>query len=401
MSREADMPSSARTELPLSVDIVRDWDQLQVHEAAWRTLLERQHPLLSPNVVPDRYRETTRAFGEAVKPFAIVVSQHGEPRGMALGRMQTRPIRCRVGYASVSFPSVRTLDIMHGGVIVGDDSVAASIADTLAHLRSGDGVDLVNLNRLPLQHPVHAHLRAVIPVNRIASHAPEPHFVVPIIPGDFDGTLRAVLSTKRRHEVRREHRRLRDQFDGDVELVRHEEPEDIDTLLEAACAIAGTTYKHALGIGIDSSSRWRAILHSAASAGQLRAWLLVACGEPIAFAIGTRVGEQFFLEDFGYAPEHAKWSPGKNILFRIIEQLSLDDCTCLDFGFGDAQYKRVFGEVCREEATVRLFGRSLRARALRMVDRAASSAQEMAQLLLPEQAGVARLKKAWRRRLAS
>lgn len=392
---------ACNTDSGIDVDIVQSWSGLSSMDACWRQLLTR-HGVLSPNVIPERYVATASSFGGDVQPFLAVFSQRGKAKAMLLGRQQTRRVRRRFGYAATTVSRVKCLDLMHGGVLVDDEPrVVDAVSRTLAALTSESGCDLVTCHRLPMTHVLRDHLVGEHVSSHMRIDDGSPHLEVPLIPHDFDASIRGVLSKKRRHEVRREHRRLSEHFGGSLRLVTRNAPADIEEVLSWSCSIARETYKAALRIGIEDTPQWRAILTSSADLGLLRTWFLMDDDRPIAFAIGTVVGTRYFLEDFGYAPAFAKWSPGKNMLYRVLEQLCEQGVERLDFGFGDAQYKRVFGQVVREEGSISMYGRSLRARTLRLVDQTASGAQEVAQLLLPAGRGVTWLKRVWKRRLAS
>ena len=65
---------------------------------------------------------------------------------------------------------------------------------------------------------------------------------------------------------------------------------------------------------------------------------------PIAYTIGYLVARGYFYEMVGYDPDYAEHSPGNELLARLIEDLTkTKSADYVDFGAGDAKYKRYFG----------------------------------------------------------
>ena len=83
----------------------------------------------------------------------------------------------------------------------------------------------------------------------------------------------------------------------------------------------------------------------AAEHGWFRAHMLYLDGAPIAFCGGEGFRRALPLRHPGYDPEYADYRVGNYVLMKLIEDLCEDpELTLLDFGFGDAEYKRRFGD---------------------------------------------------------
>jgi CelD/BcsL family acetyltransferase involved in cellulose biosynthesis len=71
--------------------------------------------------------------------------------------------------------------------------------------------------------------------------------------------------------------------------------------------------------------------------------------QPVAFVYGWQWNGRFEYEEIGYDPALAERAPGRVLLYRVLEDLIADRTPdLLDFGCGDAEYKRSFGT---EEST--------------------------------------------------
>src|SRR5262249_49779291 len=104
--------------------------------------------------------------------------------------------------------------------------------------------------------------------------------------------------------------------------------------------------------------------------GWLRAYVLFGDEKPIAYAIGYLIERRFQYEQIGYDPELARSSPGTYLLSRIVEDLIESKAAdLLDFGSGDADYKRLFGNRSYEEGTMLLTRRTLYAQSAARAER--------------------------------
>jgi CelD/BcsL family acetyltransferase involved in cellulose biosynthesis len=125
-----------------------------------------------------------------------------------------------------------------------------------------------------------------------------------------------------------------------------------------------------LGIRITNDPAHRKRLEVLASLGALRSYLLEHEGDPLAFVLGIQWKGCFLFEETGYHSGYKKWSPGTVLLFRLLEDLTVRDTPRLvDFGFGDAQYKRSFANRETLSGPVLLVPRSLRPMAVMWLNR--------------------------------
>jgi hypothetical protein len=146
----------------------------------------------------------------------------------------------------------------------------------------------------------------------------------------------AKFNSKRRGNLRRQQR----QFGGTV--VRVETVEQVDWFLEKAAEVSKTTWQtRVLGQRVSGDEFERRCHELAARTGSLRSYVLMKDDKPASFAIGLQYGGRFSLEEIGYDPIHAEWSPGMVLLCHILDDLYAERTPAeFDFGGGDAPYKR-------------------------------------------------------------
>jgi len=165
-------------------------------------------------------------------------------------------------------------------------------------------------------------------------------------------------------------------------------------------SVARKTYQRGIGVGFVDTEEMRACLGLLARGGRLRAHLLYAAGEPRAFWVGTVHGHTFHSNFMGYDPGLSQYSPGMFLVMRVIEDLCSQEgqgrIREIDFGLGDAQYKRVLGDTQWGEASVYIYAPTLKGislNALRtsgvLIDTILRAALERARLFLT-------IKRLWR-----
>jgi CelD/BcsL family acetyltransferase involved in cellulose biosynthesis len=104
----------------------------------------------------------------------------------------------------------------------------------------------------------------------------------------------------------------------------------------------------------------------------------------------------YHLQSTGFEPRLSELSPGQVMLVRVMRDLHESGVRAIDYGFGDAGYKRIYGTESWDEATIFLYASTREGRSARLLHRLAGAATRLAALT-----GLGgRLKKLWRARLA-
>jgi CelD/BcsL family acetyltransferase involved in cellulose biosynthesis len=99
----------------------------------------------------------------------------------------------------------------------------------------------------------------------------------------------------------------------------------------------------------------RRYLCGIAERGWLRSYLLVNDQRPIAFGLGYQYDNVYYFAETGFVQDFSDYGPGTVLMHLFIEDFyHVRRPEILDFGLGDAAYKRSFGNVRREAAAVYL-----------------------------------------------
>lgn len=341
---------------------------------------------------PGRFAATVRAM--SAEPMVIEARREGRLCGILAGRLATRRLGVRIGYVRLPSPRLRCLDVVYGGVMAAaSEDVRLLVAEVRSLLRRGT-VDHLFVNMLAEDHPARGLL------GRRSTGESSTHWVLEMPGASFESAM-SRHSSKHMGKIRRYERRLAEAVGGELEVRVVTDPEGVQGLVEAAESIASTTYQAELGFGVRDTPLWRGLLRASAERGSLRAYLLMGGGRPIAYQNGCVYGHRFCCDGKGYLAEFGEHRPGTVLLMRMLRDLCGIGVEEVDFGFGDAEYKRIYATRHFEERPVRMYGGSLRAR-LAAAEAAVAGAADRSLRGIADRTGLsARIRRVWRRRLAS
>ncbi|MBI0473913.1 GNAT family N-acetyltransferase [Sphingomonas sp. MA1305] len=125
-----------------------------------------------------------------------------------------------------------------------------------------------------------------------------------------------------------------------VEIRAYRTPAEFDVFHPLARQVSATTYQERLldtGLPIDPTQ-----LRAAAARDDLRAWLLLLDGRPVAYLCCTAEGETLLYMHVGHDPAHGDLSPGSVLHAAAMRELFADRFRWFDFTEGEGQHKRQF-----------------------------------------------------------
>jgi CelD/BcsL family acetyltransferase involved in cellulose biosynthesis len=270
------------------------------------------------------------------------------------------------------------------------------VADPIA----GGEADLVRLRAVPVGSPLH-RLARTEPSFLTRQHGAKPaaHWELEL-PATLDEFLRG-LSGSTRESVRRYSRKLAKEYGDRLEIRVFRDPGEIDELFRDVEAVAAKTYQGGLGVAFSGDPLQRSLTELALERGWFRAWMLYLDGAPVAFWHGEAYRGVFRIGIPGYDPALASLRVGTYVFVRMVEDLCADDnVDTIDYGFGDAEYKRRFGTRNRLEEDVLVFAPTLRAVRINLVRSSLLTGVDVVTRMLARTDAVERLKRGWRRRLS-
>jgi hypothetical protein len=322
-----------------------------------------------------------------------------QPVSVVVGTIEEDPIVHRIGYLRIRTPRLRTLRIPETGILCARDPAAAgSVARVLGELLHASAIDHLAIHNLEAENPLAGPLDAFAKRGIGLVCVPRVHRRTRLLDA-ATGERLVHHSSKTRSTLRRKSRKLDEAFGGKVDLVRVERADQVDGFIRDATSIIRQTYQAALGIGVKETPAYRQLLIDTASDGALCGYTLKTADVAIAYLVGDVHDKVFRLWATSFLPQYGALSPGIVLIFRALDEFAAQGIAVFDFGFGEADYKSMFGSELLHEFDWRVYSRSLRGRTAFLSDRVTGSCDALARRLLRSRNLVARVKKFWRGRL--
>ncbi len=350
----------------------------------------------------DLWSAVLQARTDGSHPYVLQVRRDGHACALLVGQVVPTRLPWRIGYKTVLVSNVRVLEVLHGGLL-GEHSpeVCDRLFDAVhAELQQGR-IHAAHLRRAPSGSPLHLAFQnrpSVICRDRMAPTALHWQLSLP----DSFAAFRARQSKKTREDMARFDNRLRKQFGPGIAVERLRHAHQVPDCMRTIDGIAARTYQRGLGAGFQDDADTRARWCTAAAQGMLWAHVLRLDGEPAAFVSGYALGDTLHLEHLGFDPRFRRFQPGTWLLFRVIEEACADPALRrIDFGSGDADYKRRYCTDSDQEVSVFVFAPTAHGAWLSAVRSTTSWLTVGLSRVLARAGLLTWLKGRWRRRLAA
>ncbi len=373
-------------------ECIKSLDALPGVRTAWGAMTAAA-PFPAIAADADRFEAALLGSNDTCSPHVVRIGPKNENWAMIIARSDRRSVRCRVGYIRIPTPRLRTISIVHGGVMTnGRMDGTLAVVEYLKYLRNSRAFDQIVVNKISTDHPVFA---AVAGMSGAVQREIRPHWITDLVPGSFDATME-IHGPKHRSRLRRKEKALYKHFDGDVVLRRITTSEEMPALLQAVNDIYPLTYKAALENNPPTSRENVAVMQHAAARGRLLSYVMYGRGQPIAYQIGAISGKWFHAENRAYLPDLRRLGPGTVMLMRTFRDLCENGFEVFDWGFGDAEDKRVYGTRHWHEANINIYGRTLAAALTKAVDLGCEGAKAAGRACLSPHMKV-RIRTLWRK----
>lgn len=347
--------SKAKSAADWEIVVVKELEDIETIRPIWEEM-QRNESYPTPNSDIDRFLAVAEHQENMIRTCIILFKHYGRLRAMVIGRIEKLRIKCAVGYKALFNPSVCGLSVVYRGILGERTSdVYDAMIEKFMDMLARSEIDVVILNHIAMDSLIYKH----------ASKAPgifcRGHFLKSkfhwsmTIPQDVD-LLYKTFSPKSRNTLRRKNRKLEKEFGDELKIVTYSTRDDVLHAVSDASKISQYTYQAGLGVGIVDDRETREIMDVSARHGWLRMSILYIKDEPCAFQLGLQYGQTYFLEQLGFCPKWSHWNVGTVLFNKILEDLCRDPSVeRLNFGFGDAQYKKIYGSECWSEASVYIF----------------------------------------------
>jgi hypothetical protein len=239
--------------------------------------------------------------------------------------------------------------------------VESHLSTQLLDLLLDAQVDCVYMDTVPLEDPFLTAATHTWQTNYLvyAPGGPRPWYLLQI--PENSAAYLSRMSSKAKAALKRG-KKLAESVGGKLEVTRIDSEHQVGDFLADAVRVSQNSWQHdVLGNRITDSEMDRSWGKSLARAGLLRSYLLKCGHRACAFLVGYQFNGVFQYVEVGYDREFSKYSPGTVLLLMLIQDLcDYDPPTLLNFGMGDADYKRRFGSMQREDVSIVVFRKSLK-----------------------------------------
>ena len=374
-----------------SIKVISKIEELEVIRGFWEKM--QWHP----DADIDFYLDFIDSHQGFVRPHVILLSKDGQPSALMIGQIQEMPLDWRIGYKIVCKTPARSLEIPYGGIL-GDLSYPNCIAlvKKLMNCLAQGEADVVFLN----------HLKCDSPMYRISTKMPSflcrdhfsfknPHWRLSL-PDSFNEFYQQ-RSKSSRSNIRNNANRMKKIYEENLSIRCFQEKGEIDQAIRDIETIAAKTYQRGLGVGFINSPETRRKWILAAEHQRYRVYVLYLEEKPCAFLTGYPYDRIFFADTTGYDFDYRYYHPGMFLFMRIIEEFCNEqNIEAIDFGFGDAEYKKQYSNQNWQESCVYIFAPTFKGVRLNAIRTLMVVTSQIAKTALNRFEALGWIKKKWR-----
>jgi hypothetical protein len=380
---------------PQSVRIVSSLAEIEEVRERWEAAPVGRH-----DADIDFYLAFAASRPEFVRPYVLLLERGGELEAMMVARVEDIRLRAGIGYRTVFSARTRSITLVHGGLVGVDDRSAPLLLYALQQSLARREADLLFLPAQRTDSPLYRAALDTVPAYRRQPFEGRGVHRTLALPDTFDEFLRS-RSKSTRESVKRYRKKVERDLGDRLELRVYRDPADIERIFADTEPVAALTYQRGLGVALSDTPEQRALIEVGLRRGWYRVYVLSLDGKTIAFWPGSAHGGTFHIGTPGYDPAYADYRIGTYLQMRMFEDLIADpDTNAVDYGLGDAEYKRRFGSESWDEADLHVFAATPRALAVNAARSGILGAAECARAALRRAGVLERVKRGWRRRLA-
>jgi CelD/BcsL family acetyltransferase involved in cellulose biosynthesis len=333
-------------------------------------------------------------------PCVAVIEKENQPHTLLIGRMEATQFAPPIGYFKPFKIPAKVLTVIHQGLLGGLNEEAAEgfVQHLWSMLLASGEADAVVFYKLTEDSPLLKTLQTDSPRWWCEKSLDWNAHWQTVLPDEPGGMLKNMKS-KHRSIILKRQRSLESAFPGKVSWRWISGFDDMPAFCAQLEELAARTYQRGLGSGFMDNEEHRKRFELFANRGQLRAQVLEIDGRVRAFDIGIIYNDTFFGSEVAYDPDLSEFTPGTLVMLRMIDELVKEGVRKVDWGLGDAHYKRQLGSHSWREASIWLFAPTRKGIVLRSLLRLSIMADSTARQVLKKLKLTDRLKATLRKRV--
>jgi Acetyltransferase (GNAT) domain len=379
----------------LEIVTISSFDQIDKIRNEWDDLLKR---INNDNIYvdPEFYVRMFDSRAPDGLPYLVLFMIDSVLIGLILGWTSNTKVPCWFGYKKFHTPSLKTLNIEIDGLITdGQPETVNELAKYLSSVVKNKEIELLSVNHLSEKNPLYDKIKSGIGFSKKAVYKQGIAWISTI--RDFKtGKPFEINSPKTKANFRRKARRLLEHFNNELEIIEISSDEDLEYFIRNADIIGQKSYQYSIDVGVKNNDVWRKMLTSLVNGGYFRGYILMNNDKPIAYNQGAIYKNYYHLFATAYDPQYHKYSPGTYLLLQITDKLIKEEINYINYGFGDADYKKIFGTDSYSEATFRIYGLGSTVKIAYFLDKLSITFSESIKGILEKAGLFNKIKKFWR-----
>jgi hypothetical protein len=393
--QEVVMPATDIVDEPARLVVLRSVEEVEAARDRWQAVRWG-----TVEADPDVFLAVIDSRVEAIRPHVILVERGDRIEAGLVARLERAPLECRFGYKVLYRPTVRAFTVVHGGIAGADDEAAARMLLDGLERSLADGEADVALVPSLRSDTAFFRLATSVPGVLRRQHFAERRMHHKLeLPESLEALL-APRSKKARYNIKRYNDIFERAFEGELRLEILRSPADRERIVHDLEHVASKTYQRGLGVGFIDREDQRRLVEVGLARGLLRVLVLYRDEEPMAFWLGYVYNRTFFSSATSFDPAYTEYRPGAWLQLKLIDHLCADpDVDALDYGLGDAEYKRRFATESWTESDVAIFAPRARGLQVNLARTAIEGSAWLARRALERTGLTDRVKRAWRARL--
>jgi len=317
------------------IEVLDSFDEIETIRYYWE---EHCH---HPNLDLDWFKAYFEIVDEAESPLVFVAKDKLQIRGILVGRLQNAGWPFRFGYFRIPSIKMRQLILPYPARIGPEDPlVDENLLNELIRIVNKKELDALFIPSQPMGTKLAEGLGYYFPWFHQVHDAWQPIWSGPLL-NSFEELLQS-RSSHHRYNIKRYGKKLEKRLGDNLKIVQLNSESNFDAFFQTIEEVAKLTYQRGMGLGFQLDTLHRTCYQIFRDHGILRAFILSSENKPLAFLIGILFKQEFFLWELGFDPSMANLRPGHYLFMKVLSILHEESpkVESLNFGFGDAQYKR-------------------------------------------------------------
>ncbi|NOZ61317.1 MAG: GNAT family N-acetyltransferase [Calditrichaeota bacterium] len=335
-----------------------------------------------------------------ISPYMVAIYKNDVIEALLVGTIRNKKISYRFGYKKIFSHQVPTLAVAYRGYFGNlSDEIIETMLRALNRGMKDKMFDQIAFDHLNRESRFFHAVQRFSPIwRRDWTPYKNPHWYAQI-PDSYDEFYQK-LSKNTKGTVRQYRNRLVREFGDKIDFRVYSQKSEVKAAMDDIESVAQLTYHRRLGAGFMNDEETGIKWAHWAERKNLQMAVLYLENKPAAFWNWIIYRGSCLSVNTGYRPELAYYHAGFYVMMEMIRRFcEMPDCKTLDFGFGDAQYKRKLGDEKITETSISLFAPNFSGFKLQLLKNSTDNSSQQLKLLLEKMALDQKIKRLWRKKL--